>query len=118
MYVLDILQVLLQPYSIEEVKYDLFQMQPMKVPPDFDGLSLVFFQKYWHIVGDLMATIVFTFLNHGIIPFELNETFIIFISKKIKLKKIENFWLINLCNVAYKINAKIIANMLKVISSS
>ncbi|KAL0309007.1 UNVERIFIED_CONTAM: hypothetical protein Sradi_5843000 [Sesamum radiatum] len=41
---------LIQPFSSEEVKCAPFQMYPFTSPGP-DGLSPVFYQTYWHIVG-------------------------------------------------------------------
>ncbi|KAL0410572.1 UNVERIFIED_CONTAM: hypothetical protein Slati_3646900 [Sesamum latifolium] len=41
---------LTQPFSPDEVKHAIFQMYPYKSSGP-DGMSPIFFQKYWHIVG-------------------------------------------------------------------
>lgn len=63
----------------------------------------------------MVARLVLPCLNHGCIPTELNETFVVLILKKIKPKKITEFRPISLYNVIYKIIAKVIDNRLKLI---
>ncbi|KAL0300394.1 UNVERIFIED_CONTAM: hypothetical protein Sangu_3122900 [Sesamum angustifolium] len=51
----DINAALIQPFSSEEVKCAPFQMYPFTSPGP-DGLSPVFYQTYWHIVGPKVET--------------------------------------------------------------
>jgi hypothetical protein len=48
-------------------------------------------------------------------PEEINQTFIVLISKVASPKNLVRFWPISFCNVIYKIASKILANRLKVI---
>jgi len=48
---LDMHEVLSRPYSMEEVKAMLFQMGPTKTLGP-DGMNALFYQKFWHIVGN------------------------------------------------------------------
>ena len=47
----DMNETLLRPFSCEEIKSVLFQMSSSKAP-GLDGMTALFFQKYWHIVGE------------------------------------------------------------------
>ena len=60
----DMNHTLLQPYTAEEVKWALFQMHPSKSPGS-DGMSPFFFQKYWHIIGRDVTTVVLSVLQSG-----------------------------------------------------
>jgi hypothetical protein len=53
---------LLHPITTEEVKCALFQMHPSKAPRP-DGMTALFFQKYWHIVGLHVTDVVLDCLN-------------------------------------------------------
>ncbi|KAL0349103.1 UNVERIFIED_CONTAM: hypothetical protein Sangu_1138100 [Sesamum angustifolium] len=105
---------LLQPYTEVEVSKALFQITPLKSPGP-DGMSLIFFQHFWHIIrGDVIACVL-NLLNNHIMPSGLNATHIVLIPKCKHLEFLSEFRPISLCNVVYKIASKAIANRLKVI---
>ena len=89
-------EALLGVFRAEEVKISLNQMHPTKAPGS-DGMSPIFFQKYWDVVG----------------PSVVNETFICLIPKVNCPQKISEFRPISLCNVVYKLVSKVLANRLK-----
>lgn len=53
--------------------------------------------------------------NLGILPLNLNHTFIALILKKKRSEHVADFRPISLCNVFYKLVTKVIANRLKTI---
>ena len=110
----DMKEELSRPYSVEEVKVALFQMGPTKVPGP-DGMNALFYQKFWHIVGNDVSSVVLDFLNSGIMIPEINYTHIVLIPKVKSPEKMTDFRPISLCNVIYKIISKVIANRLKTI---
>ena len=110
----DMKEELSRPYSVEEVKVALFQMGPTKVPGP-DGMNALFYQKFWHIVGNDVSSAVLDFLNSGIKIPEINYTHIVLIPKVKSPEKMTDFRPISLCNVIYKIISKVIANRLKTI---
>ncbi|KAL0449153.1 UNVERIFIED_CONTAM: LINE-1 retrotransposable element O protein [Sesamum latifolium] len=71
---------LLQPYTEDEVRTALSQMYPYKSPGP-DGMSPVFFQKYWHIVGPSVTSFILAFLNDGVFDSKFNYTYIVLIPK-------------------------------------
>ncbi|KAL5581997.1 hypothetical protein UlMin_014439 [Ulmus minor] len=85
---------LLRPFVEDEVKAALFEMNPTKAP-GFDGLSVLFFQKYWAVI------------------FVFNKTVIYFIPKLNAPTKVMDFRPISLCTALYKIGSKCLANRLK-----
>ena len=78
-----------------------------------DGMSHLFYQHYWNLVGDDVCQSVLNFLNNASLPKHLNHTFITFIPKKKNLEYASEFRPISLCNVLYKIFSKVLANRLK-----
>ena len=71
---------LLLPFSPDEVKTALFQMHPSKAPGP-DGMTALFFQKYWHIVGRDVINAVLDFLQQGRMFGCVNFTNIVLIPK-------------------------------------
>ncbi|KAL0454592.1 UNVERIFIED_CONTAM: hypothetical protein Slati_0798400 [Sesamum latifolium] len=105
---------LLQPYIEAEVTKALFQMASFKSPGP-DGMPLIFFQKFWHIVHKDVTACVLSLLNSFIMPSELNATHIVLIPKCKHPESLTQFRPISLCNVVYKIASKTIANRLNLI---
>ena len=103
---------LLTNFKVEEVWRALKQMHLIKAL-DPDGMSPIFYQNYWDIVGLDMIKCVLNALNSGVMPSDLNETFICLIPKVKSPQKITEFKSISLCNVIYKIISKVLANRLK-----
>lgn len=99
-------------YTAEEVYKVLMQMHPTKAS-DLDGMAPVFFQKFWHVVGDSGTTAVLSTLRLGDITPTLNHTHIVLISKKDNPTRVNDYRPISLDNVVYKLISKVIANRLK-----
>ena len=105
-------EVLSSEYTAKEVKVALFQMGPTKAPGP-DGINALFYQKFWHVVGDTVVLAMLDFLNNGNMLPKINHTNILLIPKNRNLVKISDFRPISLCNVIYKIISKVLANRLK-----
>ena len=78
-----------------------------------DGMSPIFFQRYWDIVGLYVVDCVLKIIRTGVMPNGLNDTYICLIPKVNCPQKMTEFRPINLCNVIYKLVSKFLANRLK-----
>ena len=83
--------------------------------PGLDGMSPSFFQKFWHIVGHDVTTIVLSVLNFGHVLRKMNHTHIVLILKKNDPTHMGDYRPISLANVISRIVSKVIANCLKFI---
>lgn len=91
-------------------------MHSLKAPGP-DGLPALFYQKYWHIVGNEVSKLVLDVLNNCRDPGDLNCNFIVLIPKGKNPTTPKDFRPISLCNVVMKIVTKTISNRIKVILS-
>ncbi|GKV19445.1 hypothetical protein SLEP1_g29706 [Rubroshorea leprosula] len=108
---------LLKEFKAEEVIEAIFQMHSLKAPGPY-GMSPGFFQHFWPVVGKGVIEACLEFLNNGnSLPKELNITHIIMIPKVGEPKVIGDLRPISLCNVIYRIIAKVLANRLKQVLS-
>ena len=103
---------LIWPFSALEVKQSLKQMKPLKAPGP-DGMPPLFFKSYWSIVGNDVIEAALSVLNNGVMPANINHTFISLIPKINAPTNPKDFRPISLCNFIYKIISKTIANRLK-----
>ena len=87
-------------------------MHPTKAPGP-NGMSTIFFQKYWDVVGNDIVCMVLNVLNSNMLIVDINRTNITLIPKINSPSKMSDFRLKSLCNVLYKLVSKVIANRLK-----
>lgn len=71
---------LLAPFSIDEFKNVLFQMDSNKSPSP-DGLNPTFYKKFWNLSGLHIFTAVTAWLESGSFPPQINRTSIVLIPK-------------------------------------
>ena len=89
-------------------------MHPMKAP-GLDGMPPIFYQHFWSNVNSIVIKTVLDFLNNGVTPPKFHETHIVLIPKMKNLEIVTDYRLISLCNVAYKLASKAMANHLKLV---
>lgn len=87
-------------------------MHPLKALTP-DGITMLFFQKYWHIVGTDVRKLALDILNNDKDPTELNNTFIALNLKCKNPSSQKDFRPIILCNMAMKVVTNIIVNIMK-----
>ena len=72
--------MLTREFSSTEVKKALDQMYPLKSPGP-DGMPPLFYQYFWHVVGDSVVNSVINFLNTGVASPNFHNTHIFLIPK-------------------------------------
>ena len=87
-------------------------MHPEKAPGP-DGMTTLFYQKFWDIVKDDLTCMVNQFLFKGTMAQGLNDTNICLIPKTTKPNEMKKFRPISLCNVSYNIISKVLCQRLK-----
>ena len=95
-----------------EVEKALKQMHPLTTPSP-DGMPPLFYRHFWPIVKSIVIHTALGFLNLGISPSKFHDTHIVLIPKTKNSKKVTDYRPISLCNVAYKIASKVVANRMK-----
>lgn len=82
-----------------------------------DGMSTLFFQKFWHIIGIDVTAAILQVLNEGASIDSWNETIVTLIPKVKDPLTLKDFRPISLCNVCYKIVSRTITNRFRPIIS-
>ena len=95
-----------------EIKKELFQMQTLKALGP-DGFPVLFYKKYWAIVGDSITRAVTSFFHAGRMLAEVNNSFIVLIPKSQSPTSFNHYRPISLCNVVYKIITKLLVSRLR-----
>ena len=101
-------------FTKDEVVKALQQIHPA-IASGPDGMSAIFYHKYWNIVGPNVLNMVLNVLNSNLSMFEINKTNISLIPKTNHPTKMTKFRPISLCNVVYKLISKVLANHFKAI---
>ena len=105
---------LIKEFSKDEILTALKQMHPTKALGP-NGMSAIFFHKYWDIVGNSVTNMALNVLNSNMPIAKINKTNITLVLKKKSPTKMTEFKPINLSSVTYKIIAKVLSNKLKAV---
>lgn len=103
---------LVRRFEAAGVDLALSQMGPLKSPGP-DGFAVCFYQQSWGLVRDEVCNAFLSFLNGGAFDNSINKTFIALIPKVKNPSCITEYRPISLCNVLYKLIAKVLANRMK-----
>ena len=101
-----------QDFHAMEVEKALKQMHPLTAPGP-DGMPPLFYHHFWPTVKSFIILTTLDFLNHGVSPPKFHDTHIVLIPKIKNREKVTDYRPISLCNVAYKIVSKMVANRMK-----
>ena len=77
-------------FTAEEIKAALFQIGPTKAP-GLDGMNALFFQNFWHVVGESVINAVLDYFNFDVMDPAINYTYIVLIPKIKSLEKMSDF---------------------------
>jgi len=110
----DMNEALLKAFTAEEVKVGLDAIGDLKAP-GADGMTSLFYKKYWATVGEDVTREVLGFLNGEDLPRDWNKTVIVLIPKVANPKSLKDLRSISLCNVLYKVASKVLAGRLKLV---
>ena len=110
-------RMLVAPFRMEEFTKAVHQMHP-DTSPRPDGFNPAFLQRFWPLIEAYIFQSGTNWLNQGEFPKNLNATIIALILKNANPISMKDLRPIALCNVLYKIIAKVLANRLKIILPS
>ena len=108
--------MLTEDVPFEEFTLAIKQMHPDKAAGS-DGLNPVFYRNFWKTTCKEVFKCCKGWLDGDPFSADLNNTNVVLIPKKEGASCMKDFWPIILCNVLYKIMAKVLSNRLKVILS-
>lgn len=99
-------------FTMEEFTDAINQMHPDKSSGP-DGLNPAFFQNFWKILGKEVFHCCKNWMLDLSFPADINNTNVVLIPKKENAETMKDLRPIALCNVLYKIVAKVLANRLR-----
>ena len=107
---------LTRAYTTKEVEQAIKQMKSMTALGP-NGMPPLFYKSFWTIVGQDITNACLSALNSSSLPSNINHTFITLIPKMKSPTSAKDFRPISLCNVVYKLIAKVLVNQMKLVLS-
>lgn len=104
--------MLTQFVTSDKVEPTIFDLSIVKAPGP-DGFSALFYQSSWEEVKEEVREMVDSFFTDNTDLDLINSTNIMLIPKNEKPESINHFRLLGLCNVVYKVIAKILTRRMK-----
>lgn len=102
---------LLKPNSEDQIKQVVFRI-PTSKSPGPKGFTGGFFQDHWDVIRDDLIKVVRAFWHLGKMLRKMNHALMTLIPKIKSPRQVQQYKPISLCNVPYKVIAKIITNIL------
>mgnify|MGYP004711329767 CR=1 FL=1 len=87
-------------------------LHPDKAPRP-NGMTSIFFQKFWNVIKKDLTDAISSFFDFGNLLRATNDTIITLIPKVESPTLVSEFRPISLCNVVYRIIAKVLVNWFK-----
>ena len=109
--------VLVSEFTEAEVREAVFQMEHNKAPGP-DGFPAEFYQVFWGLIKDDLMALFSDFFNEDLNLFSLNFGIITLIPKTQKATKIQQYRLICVLNVSFKIFTKVGTNRLNKVAQT
>lgn len=103
---------LIQKVSKEEVREAIFSINSDSAPGS-DGMTCLFFQKFWDVVGDSVTAEIQEVFKTGIMPQDWNFTYKCLLPKIPDPENMTDLRPISLCSVLYKTVSKILVRRLQ-----
>ena len=102
-------EVLVAPFSEEEVKMAIFDMEHNKAPGP-DGFPIEFYQFFWDVVKQDLMSLFYEFYMGRLHIHSLNFVVITLLPKITNATRIQQYMPICLLNVSFKVFTKVLNN--------